>query len=227
MNILVIVAHPDDEVLGCGASIAKWSKEGIYVHVMILAEGATSRDAVRSRDIRTNELSTLMEATQKAGSILGVASVKLLDFPDNRIDSVDRLDVIKAIEEHIAHIKPHTVVTHHVGDVNVDHQIVSESVVTACRPQPNNSVKRLLAFEVNSSTEWQVSGYNRAFQPNWYEDVTDTLRLKIEALKKYKTELRDWPHSRSKNAVEYLARWRGASVGCEAAEAFTLMREIR
>ena len=227
MNILIVVAHPDDEVIGCGASIAKWAKEGNDVHVMILSEGITARDSLRNRDIRASELSNLAEAAQKAGTILGSASVKLLDFPDNRIDSVDRLDVIKVIEEHIAHINPHTVVTHHVGDVNIDHQIVCESVVTACRPQPQYSVKRLLAFEVNSSTEWQVLGCNRSFHPNWYEDVTDTLKLKIEALNQYESELRNWPHARSKEAIEHLARWRGASVGHEAAEAFKLMREIR
>tara|TARA_B100000945_G_C20406121_1_gene610118 strand:+ start:353 stop:1036 length:684 start_codon:yes stop_codon:yes gene_type:complete len=227
MNILIVAAHPDDEVIGCGASIAKWAKDGNNVNVIILAEGATSRDTVRNRATRSSDLLSLAEAAQKAGTILGSVSVKLLNFPDNRMDSVDRLDVVKAIEEHIFLTNPHTVVTHHVGDVNVDHQIVSESVITACRPQPKSIVKRLLAFEVNSSTEWQVPGKNHSFHPNWYEDVTDTLKLKFEALSQYETELRDWPHARSKEAIENLARWRGASVGYEAAEAFMLMREIR
>ena len=227
MDILVIVAHPDDEVLGCGASIAKWSREGINVHVLILAEGSTSRGSERNRDLNINELSLLAKAAKNSAVILGISSLNLHDFPDNRMDSVDRLDVIKIIEKHILQIKPSIVVTHHHSDVNIDHRIVCDSVITACRPQPNFPVKRLLSFETNSSTEWQIAGDNRSFHPNWYEDVTDTLKFKIEALKQYESELRDWPHARSENAVEYLARWRGASIGLEAAEAFTLMREIR
>jgi len=226
MTILVVAAHPDDEVLGCGASVAKWVDAGIDVHVLILAEGATSRDKVRSREKRIGELSALAKAAQTAGKILGVNSVQLLDFPDNRMDSVDRLEVIKVVEEHILRVKPETVVTHHSGDINIDHRIVHEAVVTACRPQPGHPVHRLLTFEVNSSTEWQPSVSKSAFQPNWFEDVSSTLARKLQALEAYSSEMRSWPHSRSMQAVEHLAHWRGASVGKEAAEAFILLREV-
>ena len=155
MSILVVVAHPDDEVLGCGASIAKWTEAGKEVHVVILAEGATSRGATRNPEDHIDELSTLEKCAQSAGKILGVSSVRLLNFPDNRMDSVDRLEVIKIVEEQIKLVKPETVVTHHTGDVNIDHQITHQAVVTACRPQPRESVRRLLVFEVPSSTEWQ------------------------------------------------------------------------
>jgi N-acetylglucosamine malate deacetylase 1 len=227
MTILVVVAHPDDEMLGCGASIAKWTKAGKVVHILIMAEGATSRDVARDVDAKNEELSLLVRSAQQAGKIIGAASVKLLGFPDNRMDSLDRLDVVKAVEAEIERLQPHTVVTHHCGDVNIDHRITHEAVVTACRPQPDHPVRRLLAFEVPSSTEWQPPSSNVTFQPNWFEDVSETLNLKIEALKVYKSEMWEWPHARSVQSVEHLARWRGSSVGYDAAEAFILLRELK
>ena len=226
MSILIEAAHPDDEVLGCGASAAKWAEAGKEVHVVILAEGATSRDFARNPESRIEELSALEKSAQSAGKILGVTSVRLLNFPDNRMDSVDRLEVIKIVEKQIELVKPETVVTHHSGDINIDHQITHQAVVTACRPQPRESVRRLLAFEVPSSTEWQPPDSAPSFRPNWFEDVSKTLERKLQALEIYAEEMRTWPHSRSLQAVEHLARWRGSSVGCEAAEAFILLREV-
>jgi len=226
MSILVVAAHPDDEVLGCGASIAKWTEAGKEVHVVILAEGATSRDTTRNPENRIDELSALAKAAHSSGNILGVTSVRLFNFPDNRMDSVDRLEIIKTVEEQIKLVKPETVVTHHTGDINIDHQITHQAVVTACRPQPGESVRRLLVFEVPSSTEWQPPNTYPVFQPNWFEDVSNTLERKIQALEIYTEEMRTWPHSRSLQAVEHLARWRGSSVGYEAAEAFMLLREL-
>lgn len=226
-TILIVAAHPDDEVIGCGASIAKWTSAGDKVHVLIMAEGATSRNHVRDPKISSKELSLLKYAAQSAGDTLGVSSVKLLDFPDNRMDSLDRLEVIKAIEKEIEKIKPHTVVTHHAGDVNIDHRIIHEAVVTACRPQPGHSVLLLLAFEVVSSTEWQPAGSNIVFQPNWFEDVSSTFNRKIIALEAYQSEMRDWPHPRSLKNIEYLARSRGSSIGCNFAEGFMVLRVIQ
>jgi len=226
MNILVVAAHPDDEVLGCGGSMARWSREDHEVHVLIMAEGATSRDAQRNRGERSEELAGLELAAKEAGRILGVSSVTLLDMPDNRMDSLDRLDVIKAIEREIDKVKPEMVVTHHAGDVNIDHRIIHEAVVTACRPQPVSCVRRVQSFEVPSSTEWQPAGSAPQFNPNCFVDISQTLELKMKALEIYNSEMREWPHSRSLQAVEHLARWRGASVGCEAAEAFQLLRII-
>ena len=226
-TILVVAAHPDDEVLGCGGSIAKWTASGHIVHVLIMAEGATSRSSIRDRKVKREELSLLEKSANSAGKILGVASVKLLDFPDNRMDSLDRLDIIKAIEEEIKRLKPHTVVTHHCGDVNIDHRITHEAVVTACRPQPGHSVRLLLAFEIMSSTEWQPPGSNFVFQPNWFEDVVKTFDFKIKALDCYQSEMREWPHPRSLNNIKNLAQYRGSMVGCEFAEAFMLLRIIQ
>jgi len=227
MRTLVIVAHPDDEVLGCGASIAKWSNAGDEVHILIMAEGATSRTENRNIELKSEELSLLEKSAQQAAKIMHATSVKLLGFPDNRMDSLDLLDVVKAIEKEVDKLKPHTVVTHHSSDLNIDHRITHKAVVTACRPQPNHSVRRLLAFEVPSSTEWQSEGLLAVFQPNWFEDISATIDLKIDALNIYETEMREWPHARSLRNVQNLAQWRGSSVGCAAAEAFMLIRDIR
>lgn len=225
-KVLVFAAHPDDEVLGCGATIAKHVKQGDEVHVVIMAEGATSRDKKRDRGQRSSELSELAEAAHKAKKILGYSSLDLYDFPDNRMDSVDLLDVVKVIEKHIDSVQPAIVYTHHVGDVNVDHKCIHEAVVTACRPLPEHPVKTLLFFEIASSTEWQTPGSASHFAPNWFRDVSDTLAVKMEALNEYSIEMRQWPHPRSLSAVESLAKWRGASISSEAAEAFVLGRNI-
>ncbi|TVR83269.1 MAG: PIG-L family deacetylase [Rhodospirillales bacterium] len=223
---LILAAHPDDEVLGCGGTIARLVDEGQAVHVVIVAEGATSRDAARDRAARAGELSALAAAAHCAGDILGAASVDLLDFPDNRMDSLDRLDIVKAIEALVARHAPEMVLTHHAGDVNIDHRRLHDAVVTACRPQPGHPVRRLLFFEVASSTEWQPPGSAPAFRPTVFVDIAETLDRKMEALQAYASEIRPWPHSRSLEAVAHLARWRGATVGRAAAEAFMLGREI-
>ena len=225
-QVLVVAAHPDDEVLGCGGTIARHADSGDQVQVLIVAEGSTSRQQKRDRSQVGDELSALAKAAQAAGSILGAAGVELLDLPDNRLDCLDRLDLIKRIEEHICHHKPECVFVHHAGDVNVDHRRLHEAVVTACRPTPGHVVKRLLSFEVASSTEWQPPGSAPAFQPNWFVDISDQWERKREALVAYSSEMRDWPHARSIKAIEHLARWRGAQVGVEAAEAFCLLRQL-
>jgi len=227
MNILVVASHPDDEVLGCGGSLAKWAIEGHEVHILIMAEGVTSRDNHIDSVSRNEELSMLFEATNDAAAILGSSSVELLKYPDNRMDSVDLLDVVKALEVRINKLQPELVLTHFAKDLNIDHRVTHEAVITACRPQPGQSVERMLSFEVPSSTEWQSPGVEYPFVPNWFEEISGTLALKMKALKAYKSEMRQWPHVRSLQAVEHLARWRGASVGVEAAEAFMLIRNVR
>jgi len=223
---LVVAAHPDDEVLGCGGTIARHADAGDQVHVLIVAEGATSRLQKRDRLQADEELSSLAQSAQRVGSILGAAGVELLDLPDNRLDSLDRLDLIKRIEQRIDRHQPHVVYVHHAGDVNVDHRRLHEAVVTACRPTPGHPVRRLLSFEVASSSEWQPPGSAPAFQPNLFVDITDQWQRKQEALLAYSSEMRPWPHARSVEALEHLARWRGAQVGVEAAEAFCLLREM-
>jgi N-acetylglucosamine malate deacetylase 1 len=142
------------------------------------------------------------------------------------MDSLELLDVIKVIEEYVNRIQPDIVYTHHVGDLNIDHQRIHEAVITACRPIPDHPVKTLLFFEVPSSTEWYSFESGKFFAPNWYMDISDVFDLKLKALKVYQAEMRVWPHPRSLMAVEHLARWRGASVGVEAAEAFMVGRNL-
>ncbi len=225
-SVFIVAAHPDDEVLGCGGSIARHADAGDHVQVLIVAEGATSRQQQRDRGQVDTELSDLARAAQKAGEILGATGVELLDLPDNRLDSIDRLDLVKLIEARIKRYQPQIVYTHHSGDVNIDHRRLHEAVVTACRPTPGHSVKRLLSFEVASSTEWQPPGSAPTFQPNWFVDISAQWPRKREALVAYASEMRPWPHARSIQALEHLARWRGAQVGVEAAEAFCLLRQL-
>jgi len=225
-KILVVAAHPDDEVIGCGGTIARHADAGDQVQVLIVAEGATSRQNNRNRGQVTEELSVLAKAAKTAGAILGAQGVELLDLPDNRLDSLDRLDLIKQIENRVVRHQPQVVYLHHAGDVNVDHRRLHEAVVTACRPTPGQPVRRLLSFEVASSTEWQPPGSAPAFQPNWFVDISAQWPRKREALAAYASEMRPWPHARSLEALEHLARWRGAQVGVEAAEAFCLLREL-
>ncbi|MEM9543292.1 MAG: PIG-L family deacetylase [Cyanobacteria bacterium P01_E01_bin.42] len=224
MNVLVIAAHPDDEVLGCGGTIIKHSQQGDVVRVLILAEGATSRDWTRNRETRQTDLSALAKAAHQASEILEVDSVKLLQFPDNRMDTCDLLDIVKVIEAHIQEYLPERIYTHHLGDLNIDHRRISEAVITAARPIPEHPTKSILFFEVPSSTEWQVATASLNFNPNWFVDISNTLNVKLNALQAYQTEIRSYPHPRSLEAVEYLARWRGATVGLQAAEAFVLAR---
>jgi len=227
MNYLVIAAHPDDEILGAGGSMAKWSKSGDKVNILIMAEGSTSRDYTRDTIAHKKKLMALKKAATEAAKTLGVVSVELIGLPDNRMDSLDLLDIVKVIENKINILKPDTVVTHHHGDLNIDHKLINQAVLTACRPQPGQNVKTIITFEVPSSTEWQSPTLNETFIPNWFVDISDTINVKIDALESYSTEMRKWPHSRSLKAVEHLARWRGATIGKKAAEAFMLVRESK
>ena len=140
------------------------------------------------------------------------------------MDSVALLDVVKVVERHVARVAPRVVYTHHPSDLNVDHNVVHRAVLTACRPLPGSSVERILCFEVPSSSEWQALTAAPAFAPNWFNDVSATLPLKLKALLAYASEMHPFPHPRSLEAVEHLARWRGASAGFAAAEAFVLAR---
>jgi LmbE family N-acetylglucosaminyl deacetylase len=221
---LVVAAHPDDEVLGCGGTIAKMADEGWSVHVLILAEGATSRSRKRDRNAKRGELSALVKSAKAAAKVLGAKSVEVLAFADNRMDGVELLDVVKAVEDRIAKFGPTRVLTHHRGDVNVDHQMVHDAVLAAVRPLPGTTVREVLFFEVASSTEWRPASSLPAFAPALFVDIGLTIDRKLRALEAYSSELRAFPHPRSKEAVEHLARWRGATAGVMAAEAFEVGR---
>lgn len=223
--VAVIVAHPDDEVLGCGGTIARFVEEGRMVHVLIMSDGVTSRWATEKPDA-LSELDARNQAARVANNILGVHSLLMLDLPDNRMDRLEQLNVVKLVEEFISRVQPELVLSHHSGDVNIDHRVVHDAVVTACRPQPGFCVKELMFFEVPSSTEWRPSNSGLPFSPNIFINIATTLQKKMDALHAYAEELRDFPHPRSIVAIESLARWRGATAGVEAAEAFVLGRKV-
>ncbi len=225
-KVLVIAAHPDDEIIGCGGTIAWHVKKGDIVKVIILGDGITSRDRILNKEKRRCELEELAKSARLSNEFLGAELVQLGEYACCRMDSINRLDIIKEIEKFIEDIKPDIIYTHHSGDVNIDHRRVHEAVVTACRPLPNFSLKRLLFFEVASSTEWQTPGSATYFKPNWFVDISSTLDLKLKALGFYEKEMRSYPHSRSIKSLECLARWRGSTVGVEAAEAFMLGRSL-
>ncbi|NLG02987.1 MAG: PIG-L family deacetylase [Clostridia bacterium] len=223
--IAVIVAHPDDEVLGCGGTICRLAHEGHKIHILILADGESSR-IIADKSSISNQINIRNKAAEKACRIMGCDSVTIKNLPDNRLDRIERLDIIKIIESFIRDHQPTTLFTHHFGDVNIDHRITHDSVIAASRPQPNFPVKEILFFEVPSSTEWRPSGSLETFIPNMFVDISQTLSVKIDAINAYASELRFFPHPRSLEAIEALAKWRGATVGVTAAEAFVLGRKI-
>ncbi len=226
MTVLVVAAHPDDEVLGCGGSLARHVRLGNRVHVLILAEGATARDDLRDVDARQTDLLGLREAAGRAAGVLGIAAPRFGGFPDNRMDSVAILDVTKRVESVVEEIAPSVVYTHHGGDLNRDHRIVHEAVLTACRPLPGRSVRQLFAFETLSSSEWASESIGPGFRPRRFVDISVDLDAKLRALECYEQEMRQFPHPRSHEAVQALARLRGSQVGLMAAEAFDVIFDI-
>jgi LmbE family N-acetylglucosaminyl deacetylase len=229
-SVCVFAAHPDDEVLGCGGTIAKHVERGDIVNVIIFAEGIFSRSNPSSEDppssVAVEKLDMLRKSAVAANQILGVHNLQFLSFPDNRMDSIDRLDIIKAVELYVEEHKPDRIYTHHSSDLNVDHRRLHESVVTATRPIPNSIKPSILSFEVASSTEWQSPTIGHAFQPNFFSDISSTLEKKTAALGEYLCEMRDWPHARSVQAVQHQAHYRGSQIGTNSAEAFVLLRHI-
>lgn len=219
-NVLIVVSHADDEVLGCGGTIANHVAKGDVVNVVFMADGVGSRAQNDSNELRCRN-----QARDVALRILGVKHWYALNFPDNRMDSVPLLDVVQALEPIVQQVQPTRVYTHHRGDLNVDHRVTHQAVMTACRPVPGSSVREILTFEVMSSTEW-ASSDTAIFVPNAFVDITDYLLKKLEALAAYDMEMRPAPHSRSVGHIEALARHRGNCVGVEAAEAFEMVRVV-
>jgi LmbE family N-acetylglucosaminyl deacetylase len=228
MKYLVIAAHPDDEILGCGATVAKLAKQGHQVCIAILAEGITSRYSERHSDLQPM-VRELRQTTLKVAESIGAVSFPLEGYPDNRMDTIPLLEVAHLAERIIKQVEPQAIYTHHFGDLNIDHQIINRAVLTATRPGAGSiSVPDVYTFETPSSTEWAFNaGLGRPFQPNVFVEVTDTLELKLAAMAMYESESRAFPHPRSPEALRAIAmRW-GSVAGVEAAEAFELIRSIR
>jgi LmbE family N-acetylglucosaminyl deacetylase len=226
MNVLVVAAHPDDELLGCGGTAARLVREGHSVYTAILGEGITSRHDQRAA-ADPSTLESLHGCSQRVADLLGVKELSLHGLPDNRFDSLPLLDVIKVVEQLIDRWHPTSVYTHHGGDLNVDHQVVSRAVLTATRPTEGHPVCELYMFEIASSTEWGFQQLAPVFKPNVFVDIRDTLSLKLEGMRQYESEARRFPHPRSPEALTAIAQRWGSVVGRQAVEAFEAVRLIR
>lgn len=222
--VLIIAAHPDDEILGCGGTIKRLVSEGYTAFTLILGEGITSRDEKRDREERISEIERLKEQVKEANRIIGVKDVYLYDFPDNRFDTVPLLDIVKVIEKIKNELKPEIIFTHYENDLNIDHQITYKAVLTATRPMEGECVKELYSFEVLSSTEWS---YPLRFSPDVFFDISDHIEYKIKAMELYKSELRDFPHPRSLKGIKLNAQNLGMKVGFQFSEVFKTVRVLK
>jgi LmbE family N-acetylglucosaminyl deacetylase len=223
---LVIAAHPDDEVLGCGGTITKLASQGEEVHILILATGLTSR-AGFDLEKTPDALQAHLERACRASALLGAKNVNFAGFPDQKMDTLPLLEIIHRIEAEIELIKPQTIFTHHGGDLNQDHVITFRATLTATRPMAGSVVRAVYAYEVPSSTDWAFQKFDPKFQPNLFHDITDTVAKKIQAMQIYESETREFPHPRSPEALEAIAKRWGSACGLKNAEAFETVREIR
>ena len=217
-TVLAIAAHPDDEVIGCGGTLARHSRQGDNVCILILADGVSSRGDDPA------QLQRRRQAAEKAAIELGARDLKLLDFPDNRLDQLPLLEIVQAIELVLREVNPDIVYTHHAGDLNIDHVLVHRAVVTACRPLVPVNIQLIAAFEVLSSTEWTSPSQNNVFVPRLFVNIADTFNCKVAALRCYSEEMREYPHPRSEQSLTALAAYRGVMAGFEMAEAFEIIR---
>ncbi len=223
-KILVVAAHPDDEMLGPGGTIHNLvSNKKTSAFALILSKGIYSRASNKnSKNILKQEKNII-----KATSIIGFKNVNTLDLPDNRFDSVDLLEIVRLIEEHIRKIKPNIIFTHHSMDLNIDHRRTHQAVITATRPLPKREPISVFTYETPSSTEWQSNDNDKAFLPNFYFEIEKKdLKAKQKALKEYTTECKAYPHPRSLKSLEIIAQRWGTNIGVEYAEAFRLVRHI-
>jgi len=225
-SILVVAAHPDDEVLGCGGMIARSVKEGHDVSIVILGEGMTSRYSNRE-DTDRLKLKELNAHCYAAGEILGVRNIHTFNLPDNQFDTVPLLEIVKILERIIETNRPDCVYTHHSCDLNIDHALTNRATMIATRPLKESPVKAVFSYEVSSSTEWAFQTTGSSFKPNFFVDISETLDLKIEAMAQYTSESRDFPHPRSEKSLRARAEMWGSVSGLKAAEAFELIRYIQ
>ena len=216
MNYLIVVAHPDDEVLGTGATMYKLKKQGHKVAVVTMANHAAAR---------ANISATLSEDQEESMKILGVDKIYTADFPNIKMNTVPHLELVQFIEKCIEDFKAEVIITHHPSDTNNDHVMTSYAAQAAARLFQRRtdivSLKEFLFMEVLSSTEWSFDSSANRFTPNFFVEVgLDGVEKKLEALFKYKGVMRDYPHPRSYEALKGLAAYRGCQAGCNYAEAF-------
>jgi len=219
MNILVIGAHPDDEVLGLGGTLARHVKNGDAVFPLICANASQVRYVEAQRE-------KLQLACEKSCAELGLQKPDFLGFPDQKLDTFSQIELTQAIEERIKKYRPEVVYTHHLGDINRDHQVLNEATLVAARPKPGGSVLRVLSYMVPSSTDWAPFTASRSFLPNWFVDISETIDVKLTAISHYSSEVPPYPHPRSLEAIRNQAKYWGSSIGFEYAEPFMLVRNL-
>ncbi len=220
-KVLIVAAHPDDEVLGCFGTIAKLIQKGCTAYTLILSGGKTSRG-----EVDKGELDNLKQEMYKANKLIGVKEVYQLDFADNAFDSVSLLSIVKEVEKVKNAIQPEIIFTHHIGDMNIDHQLTHKAVLTATRPMENETVKTIYSFEIPSSTEWNSFSKENIFIPNTFVDISETIDKKIEAMDCYTSELKEYPHPRSLQFIKELSKTNGIKVGLKYSENFMTIRNI-
>jgi LmbE family N-acetylglucosaminyl deacetylase len=227
-KVMIVVAHPDDEILGLGAFLNQLNEEyNISSHVVILGEGITSRSDTRNVEQWETTLAMHKANISRAQAYIKYTSLSVYDLPDNRFDTVALLDIIKVIEKEKRAFGPDIIFTHHGGDVNIDHQKTFEATITACRPLKDETVKTIICFETFSGTEWRASNDPRHFIPNLFFSFNEqNLEAKIQAMESYEFEKREYPHPRSPEAIKNRAKMWGVTCGVEYAEAFCLVRSI-
>ena len=218
--VLVVSAHSDDEAIGCSGTIARHIDNGDIVHLLFMTDGVSSRGT--SEFTKVNRIN----AAQQAAKLMGIKNLEVLSFPDNEMDSIPLLSIVKKVEKKIENLQPEIIYTHHAGDLNIDHQITHRAVITACRPQPGFCVKEIYAFEVLSSTEWNTPTIH-PFSPTVFVNITKFINIKKKVLEIYSDEMRSAPHSRSVQNIINLNKVRGNAVGVDYAEAFILHRLIK
>jgi len=221
---LVIAAHPDDEVLGCGGYMARFSEQSSQneVFTVIVTEGCSTQYA---NDDYCQLIEQKKKSAMEANYLLGVKDVFFGDFPDMKLDTVRHIEINQFLNDIIENVQPDFILTHHPGDLNLDHQLVYKSTMVAARPIKNHPLNILL-YETPSATEWQSYDYKTAFNPNVFINISKTIDLKIEAFKLYDIEMRNYPHPRSEAGIRTYASFRGLAAGLEAAEGFCLQRGI-
>lgn len=224
-KILIVAAHPDDEVLGCGATILKMVKSGYEAHLLILGEGKTSRSVSGLGNFK-QDLEELNKETMNSCKVLGISSFENAGFPDNKFDSLALLDIVQKIEEVKNKIRPDIIFTHHFGDINIDHQVTHRAVLTATRPMRDECVKEVYSFEVASSTEWNSYSRENIFIPNVFVEVENEIDDKVLAMDQYCSELREYPHPRSLQYIKEMAKNNGVRVGLKYSENFCLIRSV-
>lgn len=223
-KILAIVAHPDDEIIGVGGTLRKHIKKGDEVEVLILGDGKTSRND-KYMPLNNDSKNQYLQETKNALRYLGISKFYNEYLPDNRFDSLVLLDIVKLITTYIERINPTIIYTHHTGDLNIDHQLTSESIIIATRPIQNKNLEELRLFETLSSTEMTGSRATYSFIPNLFINIDNEIDDKINALKCYKSEINEFPHPRSLKAIEFNARVWGAKNNQYAVEPFYIFRK--